>query len=282
MSIEVDILRDAIRSLKATGKDGFEGLLALALGRITKNPMRLAASGFQFGVDGQGEDRNNPVCFEAKRYKSKISRETVLTKIADLGRRDDEADILWVLGATVEIPNQIAQHLQTDGLKQGVATLLLDWNDNGVSSLATTLANAGDDIGEWIAVRAKKDASAIDLTRILDAMRQTAEYQERWSSLRFQFSASEISTGNATVNNKIWLAETFKSSSMARQRLGQPTAPESSEIPVLPRQEIQDEIVSRLAANPTVVIVGEEGLCCANQLTDGSPLSPDGFISRLS
>jgi hypothetical protein len=24
------------------------------------------------------------------------------------------------------------------------------------------------------------------------------------------------------------------------------------------------------------------GLCCANQLTDGSPLSPDGFIPRLS
>jgi hypothetical protein len=259
MKTEIEILRDAIRSLKATGKDGFEGLLALALGRITKNPMRLAASGFQFGVDGQGEDRHNPVCFEAKRYKSKITRETVLTKIADLGRRNDEADILWILGATVEIPNQISQHLETDGLKQGVATLLLDWNDNGVSSLAATLANAGDDIGEWIGARATNGASAAGLTRILEVLRHKVEYKERWTSLSVQFSASEISTGNATVNNKAWMAETFENSTTARQRLGQPTAPGSSEIPVLPRKEIQDEIVSRLSSNPTAVIVGEEG-----------------------
>lgn len=259
MTKEIDKLRDAIRSLKATGQDGFEGLLALALGRITKNPMRLAASGFQFGVDGQGEDHHNPVCFEAKRYSSSLSRETVLTKIADLGRRNDEADILWVLGATVGVPNQLAQHLHADGLRVGVATLVLDWNDGGVPALAVTLANAGDDIGEWIATRATNGASVQQLTKTLKALRNQSEYKQRWSSLQKQFSASVISTQNATAENKKWLLETLESSTVARQRLGQPTAPCSSEAPVLVRRKVQDEIADRIQSEASTVIIGEEG-----------------------
>ena len=117
-------LKLALANLKPTGKDGFEGLLALALARIAGNPMRLAASGFQFGVDGQGEDRLNPVCFEAKRYSSNLSREMVLSKISDLGRRKNEAEILWVLGATVEVQNQLVQDLHSEGEEKGIATLV--------------------------------------------------------------------------------------------------------------------------------------------------------------
>lgn len=259
MQKKLETLRKALTSLKATGKDGFEGLLALALGRITQNPMRLATSGYQFGIDGQGEDHCNPVCFEAKRYSSSLSRETVLTKIADLGRRDDEADILWVLGATTEVPNQLAQHLRTDGMDKGVATLILDWNANGIPALAVTLANAGDDIGKWIAARSKYNASANALSKILTELRVHSDYVQRWSALSKQFLASEISTNNATVENKKWLEETLQSEVIARQRLGQPTAPCSSQIPVLERGEIQLKIKNRLETEASVVIVGEEG-----------------------
>ena len=127
--MKLEPLKSALANLNPAGKDGFEGLLALALARITGNPMRLAASGFQFGVDGQGEDRLNPVCFEAKRYSSNLSREMVLSKIADLGRRKDEAETLWVLGATTEVRNQLVQDLHSDGAVYGIATLVLDWND---------------------------------------------------------------------------------------------------------------------------------------------------------
>lgn len=259
MQKKLETLRKALTSLKPTGKDGFEGLLALALGRITQNPMRLASSGYQFGIDGQGEDHGNPVCFEAKRYSKNLTRETVLTKIADLGRRDDEADILWVLGATTEVPNQLAQNLRTDGMEKGVSTLILDWNNNGTPALAVTLANAGDDIGEWIATRSKHNTSAKELSKTLEELRIQSDYVERWSALSKQFSASEISTNNATVENKKWLKETLQSEVIARQRLGQPTAPCSSKIPVLQREEIQLKIKNRLETEASVVIVGEEG-----------------------
>lgn len=259
MQKKLEILRKALTSLKATGKDGFEGLLALALGRITQNPMRLASSGYQFGIDGQSEDHGNPVCFEAKRYRKGLTRETVLTKIADLGRRDDEADILWVLGATTEVPNQLAQHLRTDGIEKGVSTLILDWNNNGIPALAVTLANAGDDIGEWIATRSTHKASAKELSKTLAELRIQSDYVERWSALSKQFSASEISTNNATVENKKWLEETLQSEVIARQRLGQPTAPCSSKMLVLERDELQRKIENRLETEASVVIVGEEG-----------------------
>jgi putative transposase len=42
-------------------------------------------------------------------------------------------------------------------------------------------------------------------------------------------------------------------------------------------------IVSREAIRLWVNRFGPDfGLCCANQLTNGSPLSPDGFTPRLS
>jgi hypothetical protein len=46
-------LRDTIRKLKATGQDGFEGLMAKVLTDITKRSFALASSGSQRGKDGQ-------------------------------------------------------------------------------------------------------------------------------------------------------------------------------------------------------------------------------------
>lgn len=260
--VDVDLapLRNALLLLKPTGKDGFEGLLALALARITGTPMRLAASGFQFGMDGQGEGSFTPVCFEAKRYGDNLGREAVITKIADLSRRKDEAEILWVLGATTEVPNQLAQDLRDDGIEQGIATLVLDWNDQTLPSLAVTLANAGYDIAGWISKRSKASLDAKELATILDHLRTDPAAQARWKNLAREFLASEISTKHAVLANKIWLRSTLSSQNNARARLGQPTVPKQPDVPVLARQTLRDAIGQGLSSDSTCIVLGGEGV----------------------
>ena len=253
-------LLQALRNLSPTGKDGFEGLLALVLARISGNPMRLAASGYQFGVDGQGENRAKPVCFEAKRYSSNLSRELVLSKIADLGRRKTEAEILWVLGATVEVPNQLAQDLETDGEKHGIASLVLDWNDQDTPSLGVTLANAGDDIAAWIAFRTKAETSAKKIESDLLELRNSDAAKARWQSLKKGFSSSEISGRQAVEANKSWLRATLSSVAKARYRLGQATAPCQTDAPVIRREAALGQIAQSLKKETTCLVLGIEGV----------------------
>ena len=258
--MNLEPLKLAITNLKPTGKDGFEGLLALALSQITRNPMRLAASGIQFGVDGQGEDRLNPVCFEAKRYSSNLSREVVLSKISDLGRRKNEAEILWVLGATVEVPNQLVQDLHSEGEEKGIATLVLDWNDHSLPSLAVMLSRARSNIAGWIAERTTASSTEDELKRLLKQLRIDEEAQARWEKLYAEFSASEISGRQAIVANKSWLETTLSSQIKAQSRFGQPTAPLRKDIPVLARETVKHGIDTALGTSTTCIVLGTEGV----------------------
>ncbi|WP_162894108.1 hypothetical protein [Phaeobacter sp. LSS9] len=279
--MNLNSLLRALRELPPTGKDGFEGLLALTLARISGSPMRLAASGHQFGVDGQGEDCGEPVCFEAKRYSSNLSRELVLAKIADLGRRKTEAEILWVLGATVEVPNQLAQDLETDGAKHGIATLVLDWNDQEIPSLGVLLANGGDGIAVWIASRTKAKVSEEEIEKDLLRLRQSDAVKARWQSLRNEFRAREISGRQAIEANKSWLQATLSSATKARYRLGQPTAPCDPDKPFLHRKAALERISESLDKNTTCLVLGLEGVG-KSWVAAGAALQFPGLAIALS
>lgn len=113
----------------------------------------------------------------------------LITKIAQIGRRKSEAEILWVLGATVEVPNQLTQDLATDGEKQGIATLVLDWNDQELPALCIVLANAGDDIGAWVANRTEAEVSEAEIERQLLRLKTDEAAKLRWESLQAGFCA---------------------------------------------------------------------------------------------
>jgi hypothetical protein len=110
----LDQIRSSLLALKPSGQDVFEGLLRLALTKLTGIPFRLAASGLQGGMDGDAALPRDAVCFEAKRYSESPKRETVLTKIADLARSRPDADRLWVLGVTAEVNAQLSSEVAQD------------------------------------------------------------------------------------------------------------------------------------------------------------------------
>ncbi len=122
----IENLNIALSQLKATGEEGFEGLIAVALYTITGIPFRLANSGYQRGVDGKAAFEG-AVAFEGKLYTNDLPRKDVLSKIPDLVRHNDYADLVWVLGATCTVPAQLADDLRADGAKEGIGVFVLDW-----------------------------------------------------------------------------------------------------------------------------------------------------------
>jgi hypothetical protein len=96
-------LRDALHTLKDTGADGFEGLLASALSQICGQPFRLASSGSQRGRDGDSAFDAGATYLEAKLYHGEVGRAAITPKLTDL-IVDNEGQVdTWVLCATSPI-----------------------------------------------------------------------------------------------------------------------------------------------------------------------------------
>ena len=70
----LELIRCALLALKPSGKDGFEGALRLTLTRLTGIPFRLAASGFQGGMDGDGALPTDAVCVMTQLNLLRLSR----------------------------------------------------------------------------------------------------------------------------------------------------------------------------------------------------------------
>ena len=99
--------------LHATGPNGFEGLVASLLARLTGRQFRLARSGTQGGRDLTSDDHATVVAVECKCYADTTPldiRELVgELSIAAIDRPDLD---LWVLVATRDVDAQLHQVLQ--------------------------------------------------------------------------------------------------------------------------------------------------------------------------
>ncbi len=106
LSREVSILKQCLTKLNPTGPDGFEGLMRVFLNEITGAPFRLAASGTQGGRDGRSIT-DDDIVFEAKLYTTALKKDSVIVKLTELSRDGVFSDMLFVLGSTIEVSDQI-------------------------------------------------------------------------------------------------------------------------------------------------------------------------------
>jgi hypothetical protein len=119
-------LKDILRTLKDSGADGFEGLLASVLSEICGQPFRLASSGSQRGRDGDSAFDDGATYFEAKLYQGTVPREAVSAKILDL-TIDDEGQVdTWILCATSPISTRHANTYHQSLAEAGIGCLILD------------------------------------------------------------------------------------------------------------------------------------------------------------
>lgn len=256
----VENLRNALLTLKPTGEDGFEGLIGEALEGITSIPFRLASSGYQRGIDGKAAFEG-AVAFEGKLYTNKLPRADVLSKIPDLVRHNDHADLVWVLGATCEVPSQLADDLRADGAQQGISVLILDWTPSDFPRLAVALAIAGIKTEAFLKANLDNQVLSVVLAA-LDAIRSDAQFPHHEESISRSLDASGMATAMAEKANSIWFEETVSQKAIARIELGQPLAPRDRAVTVLARNNLVIKLrtyLSNMDEDNIVCVHGEEG-----------------------
>nr|WP_319483752.1 hypothetical protein [uncultured Cohaesibacter sp.] len=266
MNIEdhLQTLKIGLLSLKAAGADGFEGLLRIVLTNLTGIPFRLAASGLQGGMDGDAAMPSDPVCFEAKRYSGDIHRNEVLTKIADLSRKSNAADRLWVLGATTEINTQLAQALKEDGDKHAISTLVLDWTASPLPLFAVAVVAGGDAVTRFIIENyhektEQKKLSEEDLKIAFSSISGHPEFEGLLQRIKSNLNISKLSYKRAIDQNAAWREQTFGSTRHARERLGQGLAVLHDKTFPPMRTELRKNISDELATGKEVILLGDEG-----------------------
>ncbi len=254
---QLDRLSEILLDLRPSGKDGFEGVFADALSRISGVPFRLAKSGDQFGIDGAAAYAEDAICFECKRYKKEPRYEDVLVKIDQLSSRKDEADLLWALACTASISTQLATQLREKATKDGIEILILDWT-GGPPLLAVVLAKAGTPVIDKI-VALSEGVAKNELEKIFAAIREQEGFEVQAGKILEHLNASETATIRAAEKNRQWLADRFQDVRLAHLDLGQPLAPNAAEVSYMTRDDLVSHTAEALQNDDPVVLLGGEG-----------------------
>jgi hypothetical protein len=253
-------LRNLVRELDATGSDGFEGLMAVVLGEISHTLFRLAKSGSQHGKDGQSAHDAGAVLFEAKLYDKEVHKNEVLSKVTEILAWDDGAADLWILGSTGTVATQDADTVEAVGKKGGFATLIADWSEVGLPTLATLLAMAPAGAAKFIADHAREDETTV--RAILDAVQAHPQYVSRAQELKGVLEQPSIGPAYALRNNRLRFREAFASTKRARLVFGQPLAPADCERSAVDRTALRQQLATAAFGKPddsVVAILGLEG-----------------------
>ncbi|WP_269584237.1 hypothetical protein [Roseibium sp. Sym1] len=261
LQTQIDKLKTSLNELKATGKNGFEGLIAVTLETITGIPFRLANSGYQRGVDGKSTFEG-AVVFEAKLYTNDLPRADVLSKIPDFVRHNEYADLVWVLGATCTVPSQLADDLNDDAEKEGITALVLDWVPSDFPRLSVALAMGGDNVDDFLKTNLKTPKAKKEASAALDAIRASARFDLAADIIRKSLDAPGVATAKAEKANARWFKDASSSKALARSELGQPLAPNDNAITVLDRPNLikaLDPYFKGFPGESVVCIHGEEG-----------------------
>ena len=255
-------LKTTILELKDTGKDGFEGLVAVALTNITSVPFRLASSGSQHGVDAKSTYKEDGISFEAKCYSGQMNKDDVLAKIAELSVSDTVTD-LWILGATTAISSQNADLIREVGNRHGISTLILDWSEVSLPPLAVVLALSENEVMQFLDRYIDNKSMLKPARNALVAIRNHTGFEEHAARLRSLLDEPTMGTGLFKKANNDWLMSVFSDRRKARRFLGQPLAPlDNPKGITLDRVTLSDKLKPFFTDKPDgkiVVVHGGEG-----------------------
>lgn len=260
-----DILRNALLALHHSGHNGFEGLLGIVLGEVTGQSFRLAKSGSQRGRDGDSAFDGGATYFEGKRYKRSPKPAEITAKLFDLLDDDTGQVDLWALGATCEIAAQTETAMRRVCERQGIGSVLLDWNENDLGPLLVAIAKTGQKAKDFISKNLKGKAKPALIKDTLDAVDYFAKHPDlpdRLESLRNALSAEEVGLAHARKRNREWMTSILSNRASARALFGQPLAPRDNSGLATKERPIEGKLARAFKGTPEAeiyAIIGEEG-----------------------
>jgi hypothetical protein len=260
---KLQALKEALHTLKDTGADGFEGLLAAVLSDICGQPFRLASSGSQRGRDGDSAFDAGATYFEAKLYQDAVPRAAVSNKILELSVDDQGQVDTWVLCATSPISTQHVDLYRNALAKAGIGCLILDWPDHTLPSLAVLFAMAASATEQFLNDHSTDTLKVVNVGADLKAIAADCQFAAMSDALRDMLREPTLSLGIAKAANKSWLSDAFSDRRRARQFFGQPLAPlDSKGLAWVERAALVASLSSAFSGVPddtVFVVIGDEG-----------------------
>jgi len=256
-------LRDALLELNPTGAAGFEGLLAVVLGKITGHVFRLARSGSQYGKDGEAVSSISHISFEGKLYTVDLSKNEVLGKATEIIGSLQVPDV-WILGATVGVKTQILEPLQNTFEKVGISLVVLDWPDTAkIPPLACACAFACEETSNFLFQHLQNNHNAGYVKEALQFIREHEDFDTIAARLQRELHEPTLGDSIALEKNRLWLSDAFSDRKRARQVFGQVLAPLAPmQMPVLDRPQLQEDLKKFVSGPPhshLVALIGDEG-----------------------
>jgi len=256
-------LKQALLTLKPTGANGFEGLLAAVLSDVCKRPFRLAASGSQRGRDGNSALDEGATFFEAKLYRKRIDAKVVLPKLVELANDDEGQVDTWALCATSEVGTQISDQCTKFLSKIGIGCLILDWAEHTLPTLAVVLALSPQTVEDFISTHSTKANKIAGLRAHLEVVTRDVQFAVLAPTTRKALTEAAIGFELARGVNRKALTEIFSDRREARRVFGQPLAPlDSTGLRSVDRPELLKQLAPAFVETPSdqiFAVMGEEG-----------------------
>lgn len=200
-----DYLLDFLRSLPATGPNGFEGLIRVLLEKWTRLTFRLARSGSQFGKDGTAETHGPfSVTFETKRYKetTELNARELSGELLQVKTAFPSLD-LWVLAATKEV-GDLAEDLRKSAIQLDVDILVVDARADGIGPLQVLCAEYPQVIADFCQ-RNNKSSVVKSIARHIENIKKSAHFPSAVERLRKSLTTTVFGTASARIDSYNWL-----------------------------------------------------------------------------
>lgn len=208
---------DILRRLQPSGPDGFEGLVAELLGRLTGRRYYLARSGAQAGCDlSSDRNRGNVIAVECKRYEAAtaLGERDLLGELVQATMGFPDLD-LWVLVATRDISSQLEVALAGAARELGVGVEIVSAGDGSPSSLEVLCAQTPEVVVRYAEPRVSREEKD-DLTRELKDIALSPQFAESTDRLVQRFSSCVIGYDDWRVQQNSWLMHRFSSKEESR------------------------------------------------------------------
>jgi hypothetical protein len=262
----------------AAGQDGFEGLVAKLLERLTGQNFHLSLSGRQEGRDMA----SNSLMAECKRYDdaTNLKSDELLAKFAAAALNSLKPD-LWMVVTTKRLGDQHHNQLWQFSKEHGIAYFSIDAQGEEDSFLAALCAYAPEitvrhlqesceklkEDKKYFSKRSEADKFAcslkIEFAPYLQSLKENPEIAAKAEKLKQELSAQNIGYDHWRDTQNAWLYKRLRNKDESRAAFSQNLAVRAEGQFFIPRKAAQEALDNWFAnwheQHKFFVVLGEEG-----------------------
>ena len=266
-------LLDALRLLPASNSTGFEGLIALLLESLTRQPFCLAKAGSQAGRDMSSRyAQSNVIAVECKRYKNstKLDIRELLGEIDENLSEMPDLDI-WVLVAsrTIKDSDQLRTALTQKAKKEGIDVHIIADDDETPSSIEVLCAYSLEILINFFRNNLLEDKTELETKTLqelgifIQSIKNNHLFSEKTSRLKEKFLSPLVGYSAWRVEQNKNFITSISSQEKSRSAFGQVLNIKDQEVNLIERKSLSgqlDDWFSQWINHKKIfTLTGEEG-----------------------